>query len=169
MVSTLLTCRTNCFPEYSGFQTIRFSCVARELLLTLRAFADDLAMQNNSNRVAVIGKRFGGLLEFSRQLNDLDIFHITLRKSLIEIVELIEAGERFDTLVFDNFEMPRDSDSLRSIAWNRAVDPIILTVDVNFQQRREILEWAKKRSLPPLRVLPLPVHVEDLNKVMNPS
>ncbi|MHB2139233.1 hypothetical protein ACX64L_14945 [Pseudomonas monsensis] len=123
-------------------------------------------MQNNPNRVAVIGRRFGGLLEFSRQLNDLNIFHITLRKSSIEIVKMLEAGERFDTLVFDNFEIPRDSDCLRSIAWYRAVDLIILTADVNFQQRREILEWAKKRSLPPLRVLPLPVRADDFKQVM---
>lgn len=79
---------------------------------------------------------------------------------------MLEAGERFDTLVFDNFEIPRDIDCLRSIAWYRAVDLIILTADVNFQQRREILEWAKKRSLPPLRVLPLPVRAEDFKQVM---
>ncbi|SFB39599.1 hypothetical protein SAMN05216248_105189 [Pseudomonas simiae] len=115
----------------------------------------------------MIGKRFDGLLEFSRQLNDLGIFHMTLRKTSTEIVELLEAGKRFNTLLFDNFEMPRDSYCLRSIACYRTVELIIITADVNFQQRREIHEWAKKRPLPSLQVLPLPVRGEDFKRVMN--
>ncbi|XVO84808.1 hypothetical protein ACQ9Y2_13545 [Pseudomonas palleroniana] len=124
-------------------------------------------MQNNQDRVAVIGKRFGGLLEFARQLNDLDIFHITLRKNSNELAELLEAGERFDTLVFDNFDIQRDSNCLRTIACHQAVGLIILTADANSQQRREILQWAKKRRLPSLRVLPLPLRPDDLKQVMN--
>ncbi|WP_085702960.1 hypothetical protein [Pseudomonas sp. B15(2017)] len=126
-------------------------------------------MQRTQERVVVIGKRFGEMLEFTRLLNRLGIFNITLRSTAKEVVELLEAGDRFETLIFDNFEVRRDSDCLKSLAWYRAINLIILTSDVNFQERRHLAEWAKKRSLPSLRILQLPVRGEDLQRIINPT
>lgn len=126
-------------------------------------------MQRTQERVVVIGKRFGEMLEFTRLLNRLGIFNITLRSTAKEVVELLEAGDRFETLIFDNFEVRRDSDCLKSLAWYRAINLIILTSDVNFQERRHLAEWAKKRSLPSLRILQLPVRGEDLQRIIKPT
>ncbi|EPB6601245.1 TPA: hypothetical protein ACQTZV_000363 [Pseudomonas aeruginosa] len=123
-------------------------------------------MQNSQDRVAVIGKNFSSLLEFSRKLNDLEIFHVTLRETSTEIVELLQEGEKFDTLIFDDFEIQRDRGCLHSIASCGSVNLIILTADVNFQERQNILQWASSGTMPPLRVLPLSIRFDDLKNVI---
>ncbi|UDI94642.1 MULTISPECIES: hypothetical protein [unclassified Pseudomonas] len=125
-------------------------------------------MHRQQERVAVIGKRPGGLLEFTRLLNELGLFDISLRNTANQIVELLDKGHRFSALFFDNFDIHKDGESVKSIACYRAIDQIILTADVNSQERRQLLEWGKKRSVAMLQVMQLPIRTEDLKKVMNP-
>lgn len=123
-------------------------------------------MRKDQSKIVVFGNRLSGLLERWRMLNDLGFFNVILRNSLEELVEQLEAGETFDVLLFDGFDGCIDSESLRCLAWYNAVESIIISTDVNSQQCREILEWWYKRSVSSLRVLQLPVRMEDLRKVM---
>ena len=117
---------------------------------------------HHHRRVAVLGRRFTGLLEFARKLNGLGLFKVTLRNRPEELLELLEAGERFDALFFDGFELERDGASLEALAWYDSIDLTVLVADVNSSERRHILEWAHERSLHSVQVLQLPVRQEDL-------
>lgn len=117
---------------------------------------------HHQRRVAVLGRRFSGLLEFDRKLNGLGLFNVTLRGSPEELMELLETGQQFDALFFDGFEPGRDGKSLESLAWYESIDLIILVADVNSIERRQILEWAHERSMPSVQVLQLPIRLEDL-------
>ncbi|MCX4220252.1 hypothetical protein MKZ87_21645 [Pseudomonas sp. MCal1] len=124
-------------------------------------------MNCHQERVAVISKRQSGVLEFTRLLNGLGLFNISLRNTAKEIVELLDAGHRFGTLFFDNFDIHTDGDSVKSIAYCGAIDQIILTADVNSRERRHLLEWGKKRFVPMLQVVQLPIRREDLKRAIN--
>lgn len=113
-------------------------------------------------RVAVLGRRFSGLLEFWRKLNGAGFFNVTLRDSPEELMDLLEAGECFDVLFFDGFESGRDIKVLESIDGYRSIDLITLVADVNSLERRKLLLWAHQRCMASLQVLQFPIRQEDL-------
>lgn len=124
---------------------------------------------HQQRRVAVLGRRLSGLLEFWRKLNGVGLFNVTLRGSPEELMDLLEAGERFDVLFFDGFEPGRDAKAIESIDCYRSIDLITLVADVNSLERRKILGWAHERCMPSVQVLQFPVRQEDLElMVMRP-
>ncbi|QXH43530.1 hypothetical protein KSS89_15295 [Pseudomonas sessilinigenes] len=126
---------------------------------------EDLAVHRQC-KVAVFGRCFNGLLELWRKLNGLGVFSVSVQSSTQALLERLEAGERFNALFFDGFDLDRDDSLLETIAKYQAFDLLVLLADVNSVQRQQLFQRTHERAMAHVQVLPLPVRAEDLALVV---
>ncbi|MBU4634021.1 hypothetical protein [Pseudomonas chlororaphis] len=118
-------------------------------------------MREWSGKVAVFCENPGLLIEFTRVLNELGYYSLSLCKSVPELIELFEAGGAFEYLIFDGFELGTNSQHLETIAYRFAVTSIIVIADVNSIQRECVFRWASEHRIS-LGVLQAPLRLSEL-------
>jgi len=123
-------------------------------------------VEKANEKVVVLCRNASSLLGFSRTLNDLGYYSVSLCGSIEQLVELLEAGKTYRYLVFDDFKLGVDAQPLEDIAWYRAIASMIIVADANSTQRQRVFHWARAREIPLLGVLQAPLRIAELGALM---
>lgn len=122
-------------------------------------------MREGSGKVAVLCENLGSLIGFTRVLNELGYYSLSLCNSVPELIELLEAGGTFEYLIFDGFDLGKNSLHLETIAYRFAVTSIIVIADVNSVQREGVFRWAGEHQIS-LGVLQAPMRLSELQRLI---
>lgn len=124
-------------------------------------------MSRGFEKVAVLSENSGALLAYTRTLNDLGYYSISLSNSVAELVARLDAGGHFDFLIYDAFELTTHSFALQAITKYCAITSIIMVADVNSRQRHDLTLWARVQRVPMPGVLQLPLRLLELKSLMS--
>lgn len=123
-------------------------------------------MSRGFEKVAVLSENCSALLAYTRTLNDLGYYKISLSNCAAEIIALLETGRHFDFLIYDAFDLSTHSFALQAITKYRAITSIIMVADVNSRQREDLTLWARAQRVPMPGVLQSPLRWLELKCLM---
>lgn len=123
-------------------------------------------MRKGRGRIVVLSKNSSSLFGYASTLNELGYYSLSLCNHVWEVVDLLEAGKRFEYLVFDAFELEIDARPLQEIARHCAIFSIIAVADVNSLQRQGLILWARTHEIPLRGVLQTPLRPPELQELI---
>ncbi|MBU4630953.1 hypothetical protein HRJ41_26115 (plasmid) [Pseudomonas sp. BF61] len=123
-------------------------------------------MGNSTSCIAVLSKNFGSLFGYAGTFNELGYYSVSLCVRVQEVADLLVAGARFEHLVYDGFDLEKDAGHLQMLVKHDAISSIIAVADVNSQQRKKIILWAKDHRVPLRGVLQAPLRSSELHELV---
>lgn len=125
-------------------------------------------MKDRRMEVMVFCTNTGLLLNYSRLLNAIGYFSVSLCSSMQEVLHTLERGLQFDYFIFDNFKCKgHDRHALLSLSAEPAIGKFLLVSEMTFKQRRDFSQWVEGHGVPLLNVLQQPVREAELAGVMH--
>lgn len=123
-------------------------------------------MYKDGSRIVVLSKSPSSLFGYAGALNELGYYSVSLCVRVQEVVGLLEAGARFKYLVFDAFDLGKDAGHLQMLVEHKSIISIIAVADVNSQQRKKMILWAKAHRVPLRGVLQAPLRSSELHELI---
>lgn len=123
-------------------------------------------MRRSRGKVVVLSANSSSLFGYAGTLNTLGYYTLSLCNHVSEVVKLLEAGRRFEYLVYDALDPGTDTHSLQEIARYRSIVSIIAISDVNSRQRQRLMLWARTHQVPLQGVLQTPLRFPELHELL---
>ncbi|NMY86930.1 hypothetical protein HBR93_22795 [Pseudomonas sp. WS 5411] len=123
-------------------------------------------MRKGRSHVVVLSKSSGSLFGYAGALNELGYFSVRLCARIQEVADLLATGACFEYLVYDGFDLGKDADHLQMLVKHNAIVSIIAVADVNSQQRKKMILWAKAHRVPLRGVLQTPLRSSELHELI---
>ncbi|MFO2465646.1 hypothetical protein OOJ96_19885 [Pseudomonas sp. 15FMM2] len=114
----------------------------------------------------MLSKSPGSLFGYAGALNELGYYSVSLCARAREVADLLEAGARFEYLVYDGFDLGKNAGYLQMFVKHNAIISVIAVADVNSQQRKKIILWAKVHRVPLRGVLQAPLRSNELHELI---
>lgn len=107
----------------------------------------------------------GNTIEYTRIMGELGFYRLTLCSNVEEAIDAVRGGKTFDYMIYDDF-----SCSVRSCMelqeMGKSIQHIILLADVTEMCRVSMLHWAWANKVPLLGLLPRPMNIDHLERLM---
>lgn len=123
-------------------------------------------MRKGRSRIVVLSNSSNSHFGYAGILNKLGYYSVSLCSGVREVVGLLGAGARFKLLLYDGFDLRKDANHLQMLVKYNAIESIIAVADVNSQQRKKIILWAKEHGLPLGGVLQAPLRSNELHELI---
>lgn len=123
-------------------------------------------MRQGREKIVVLSKNSSSLFGYAKTLNDLGFYSLSLCNHVREVVDQLESGKFFEYMIYDAFDLKRDSTSISMVTKYCGIFSIIAIADVNSQQRQKLFLWAKTHEIPLRGVLQTPLRSPELYKLI---
>ncbi|MDF3202871.1 hypothetical protein P3C29_29700 [Pseudomonas sp. 1912-s] len=137
--------------------------------LNFVAFALDEAMRKGMGKIIVLNRNLSSLFGYAEVLNEMGYYSLSLCTNINEVFDLLKAGENFEYLVYDAFDLSKDANYLEMIAGFCAIFSIVTVSDVNSTQRQSVILWARSYAIPLRGVLQAPLRSAELYELIEGS
>ena len=134
--------------------------------LSFFAFALGQAMRKGMGKIVVLNRNFSSLYRYAEELNKVGYYSLSSYTNINEVVDLLEAGEHFEYLVYDSFDLDMDAGYLKMLARFCAIFSIVAVSDVNSTQRQNLILWARSYAIPLRGVLQSPLRTAELYELV---
>ncbi|MHC5352367.1 hypothetical protein [Metapseudomonas furukawaii] len=123
-------------------------------------------MHRSLSKTLMLCENAGNIIEYTRMMNELGFYSLTLCSHVEEALHAIREGKTFDYMVYDDFDYGvRGCMELKELG--RSIQHIILLADVTEMRRGSMLRWAWANKVPLLGLLPRPMNVNQLESLMS--
>ncbi|MNJ50189.1 hypothetical protein D3C77_454520 [compost metagenome] len=126
-------------------------------------------MRKGMGKIVVLNRNLSSLFGYAEALNEMGYYSISLCTNVNEVVDLLKAGEYFEYLVYDAFDLSTDASYLEMIARFCAIFSIVAVSDVNSTQRQNLILWARNYAIPLRGVLQAPLRSAELYELIEES
>lgn len=123
-------------------------------------------MHRSLSKTLILCENAGNIIEYTRMMNELGFYSLTLCSSVEEAIGAVREGKAFDYMIYDDFYYGvRSCMELKELGGG--VQHIILLADVTEMRRASMLRWAWGNKVPLLGLLPRPMNINQLESLMS--
>ncbi|WP_137823308.1 hypothetical protein [Pseudomonas sp. D(2018)] len=126
----------------------------------------DKSMHRSVSKTLILCENAGNIIEYTRIMNELGFFSLTLCTNVKEALSLVREGRSFDYMVYDDFSYGvQGCMELKELGGK--IQHIILLADVTEARQLSMLRWAWLNKVPLLGLLPRPINIYQLENLMS--
>ncbi|SDI26939.1 hypothetical protein SAMN05216189_1003206 [Pseudomonas delhiensis] len=123
-------------------------------------------MHRSVSKTLILCENAGNIIEYTRMMNVLGFFSLTLCANVKEALSMVREGRSFDYMIYDDFSYGvRGCMEVKELG--RRIQHIILLADVTETRRLSMLRWAWVNKVPLLGLLPRPMNIYQLENLMS--
>lgn len=118
------------------------------------------------SRTLIICANMGNAIEYTKLMNELGFYRLTLCASIEEAEQEVKNKRRYDYLLYDDFSCDANG-CLALSAIRNFFRHIILLANISEAQQMSLLRWAWQQNVPLLGLLPRPLELIQLESMVS--